>query len=317
MSLVRISSDGMPADQRTSQYSDVLNSVLGLELLNLGDGPMHVAAQLRRLPGGVVVAASTFSPISMVRAAVHVADGNDDLVLSIPLEGGALYRQRGRPDIEGRPGGAYVLFNEKPSEIRNGNMRRLSLAIPRSALSPGLANLDVALGGVVAATPTLALLTDYVQSLVRGPEQLEPELERLAATHVCDLVSLLLGAAGDAAGLAHHRGVRQARLQALKADIAAGLRDAGLSIDRLARRHAISPRYVQALLKSDGTTFRDLLLAERLANARRLLLDPSCNGMSVSRIAYASGFGDLSHFNQTFRRRFGITPTDMRRSGAR
>lgn len=33
---------------------------------------------------------------------------------------------------------------------------------------------------------------------------------------------------------------------------------------------------------------------------------------SISAIAFDSGFGDLSYFNNTFRRRFGATPTDVR-----
>jgi AraC-like DNA-binding protein len=34
---------------------------------------------------------------------------------------------------------------------------------------------------------------------------------------------------------------------------------------------------------------------------------------SIGAIAYASGFGDLSHFNHTFRRRYAATPTEVRR----
>ena len=33
-------------------------------------------------------------------------------------------------------------------------------------------------------------------------------------------------------------------------------------------------------------------------------------------IAYASGFGELSHFNHAFRRRYGATPSEVRREQA-
>jgi AraC-like DNA-binding protein len=314
MSLVRFSSNEVPETERTSRYSDVLNSVFKLDLANHGDSPIDVSAHLRRLPGGIVVASSTFSPISMVRAAVHVADGNDDLVLSVPLKGRAAYRQRGRTETECDPGGAYLLLNERTSEIRNGKMSRLSLAIPQAALAPVLGNLDAALRGGIPPGPALSLLVDYVQSLTRSDGDLPPELERLAATHVCDLVALVIGASVDAAALARGRGAQAARIRAVKADIAASLRDPSLSVDRIARRHGISVRRLQALLKGEGTTFRDFLLAERLERARRMLADVVNDEVPVSRIAFACSFGDLSHFNQTFRRRFGMTPSDLRRS---
>jgi AraC-like DNA-binding protein len=44
-----------------------------------------------------------------------------------------------------------------------------------------------------------------------------------------------------------------------------------------------------------------------------VLLDPRHAHQSIGAIAYASGFGDLSHFNHAFRRRYGATPSEVRR----
>jgi AraC-like DNA-binding protein len=70
------------------------------------------------------------------------------------------------------------------------------------------------------------------------------------------------------------------------------------------------------LFESEGTTFSQFALAERLACAHRLLLDPRHAHQSIGAIAYASGFGDLSHFNHAFRRRYGATPSEVRREQA-
>jgi AraC-like DNA-binding protein len=43
-----------------------------------------------------------------------------------------------------------------------------------------------------------------------------------------------------------------------------------------------------------------------------LLTDPRCRHRSIIDIAYASGFGDVSHFNRTFRSRHGDTPSGVR-----
>jgi transcriptional regulator GlxA family with amidase domain len=58
------------------------------------------------------------------------------------------------------------------------------------------------------------------------------------------------------------------------------------------------------------------VLTERLARAHRMLLDPRHAHQAIGVIAYASGFGDLSHFNHAFRRRYGATPSVVRREQA-
>ena len=75
----------------------------------------------------------------------------------------------------------------------------------------------------------------------------------------------------------------------------------------------MTPRYIHMLFDGEGTTFSQYVLAERLACGRRVLLDPRHAHQSIGAIAYASGFGDLSHFNHAFRRRYGATPSEVRR----
>jgi AraC-like DNA-binding protein len=118
------------------------------------------------------------------------------------------------------------------------------------------------------------------------------------------------------ARLAIGRGVRAARLRAVKTDILAHLTDRALSLDRVAARHGISSVYVRKLFADDNGTFTDFVLDGRLSRAHRLLGDPRCDGRTISDIAFDCGFGDLSHFNRAFRRRYGMTPSDARAGAA-
>ena len=43
-----------------------------------------------------------------------------------------------------------------------------------------------------------------------------------------------------------------------------------------------------------------------------MLSDPRLAERTISAIAYDAGFGDLSHFNRAFHRRYGETPSDVR-----
>jgi AraC-like DNA-binding protein len=67
------------------------------------------------------------------------------------------------------------------------------------------------------------------------------------------------------------------------------------------------------LFETDGVTFSEHVLRQRLARAHRMLSDPGFGSLTISAIALAAGFGDLSYFNRTFRRRFGATPSELRR----
>jgi AraC-like DNA-binding protein len=46
----------------------------------------------------------------------------------------------------------------------------------------------------------------------------------------------------------------------------------------------------------------------------RILQSAEALKTSISEIAFDVGFGDLSYFNRTFRRRFGAAPRDVRAS---
>ena len=48
-----------------------------------------------------------------------------------------------------------------------------------------------------------------------------------------------------------------------------------------------------------------------------MLSNPLLAEQTISTIAYEAGFGDLSHFNRAFRRRYGQAPSDVRATAGR
>jgi AraC-like DNA-binding protein len=128
----------------------------------------------------------------------------------------------------------------------------------------------------------------------------------------CAACALAIGATRDATEIADGRGLRAARLRAIKADIVRNLREGDVSINALALRHRVSARYIQRLFEGEGTTLSQFVLGQRLVQVHRMLADPCHAHRAISTIAYDAGFGDLSTFNREFRRRFGATPSDIR-----
>lgn len=74
----------------------------------------------------------------------------------------------------------------------------------------------------------------------------------------------------------------------------------------------MTPRTVQLLFEETETTFTAYARDECLNLAHQMLCDARYSRWSISAIAYRAGFGDLSHFNHVFRRRYGATPSEVR-----
>ena len=186
----------------------------------------------------------------------------------------------------------------------------VNFRLSRNLLKPHVADLDSLVARPIPENDRiLQLLLGYAKILESPNELATPKLRQTVAMHMHDLAALLLG--GNAAG-PQNNGLRAARLRAIKDAILAKVGDHRLAIGDVVQSQQISESYVRQLLAEDGTTFTDFVLGERLARAHRMLIDPRYRTFRISAIAYEAGFGDLSYFNRTFRRRYEASPTDVR-----
>ncbi|MCX4791607.1 helix-turn-helix domain-containing protein [Streptomyces sp. NBC_01221] len=76
-----------------------------------------------------------------------------------------------------------------------------------------------------------------------------------------------------------------------------------------------SLRQVQLALQHAGTTPRELIREERLRLVRDRLRAPAYRHMTITELAYASGFSSSSALSTAFRQRFGVCPREMRHAG--
>jgi AraC-like DNA-binding protein len=101
-------------------------------------------------------------------------------------------------------------------------------------------------------------------------------------------------------------------LRAILAEVARRFGDPNCDLDSVARVLGLSRRYVQQLLEETGKSFTEHIVERRLERAFAMLSDRRCLHRTIIDIAFAVGFGDVSHFNRMFRRRFGETPSGVR-----
>ena len=85
-----------------------------------------------------------------------------------------------------------------------------------------------------------------------------------------------------------------------------------VSLNDIAQKIGMNPNAVCRLFKrSTGKTVMQYLSRLRINNACRLLIE---TGWPVSRIAWESGYSNLSHFNRQFRQLTGQTPSEYRQN---
>lgn len=244
-------------------------------------------------------------------------DASDDLFLGVNLAGSSVATQSGR-EVALR-GGDAILLSEAAGSFtltRPTAVRFVGVRVPRRLVAPLIAEGDsVTMRLIPRGTGAVALLTRYLDAVLDVEVLASPGVPGAVVAHLHDLIVLGAGATRDGGAIARNRGVRAARLQAIKTDIVAGLFDETLTVATVAARHGVTPRYVHKLFEDEGVTYSQFVLQHRLDHAFRMLRDPRCAARRIGEIGYEVGFGDLSYFNRAFRRRYGATPSDVRGTG--
>jgi AraC-like DNA-binding protein len=310
-SIFRFSTDTFPERERVAALRELVGrTIFKLDIAPLSGEGLRSEAMACQLPGLNVLHVRT-SAVHTDRSRNLIAD--DDLAFLLASTCECSVSRRGRDPVLG-PGDAALLGGPEPGTVTfAAEARFTTLRVPTAAIAPLVPDLASAFARrIPAGSAPLKLLVGYLASVLDTEALMPPELQQLAVTHVYDLLALAVGATRDAVAIAAGRGVRAARLHAAKAFVMQRLDRHGLSVASVAAHLGVTPRYVQMLFETEDASLSEFILAHRLLLARRKLMDPRCIDSPISAIAFDAGFGDLSYFNRTFRRRFGCTPSEVR-----
>jgi len=305
-----------PSDFPERERGAVLTEFFECESLKhdfelLPDGRLDADLKFRVLPGLVLIWGKARGSRNKTTREPLTADAADDVGMIVNLTGPRSIAYQGQELVLGdgeavlMPLDALSAFTHHPP----GDL--LTLRVQRPDFEPRVRRIESrSFRRVPADDPALRIFIDYVKVAQEGISC--PNLQRLVVSHIQDLMAVTLGATRGGAEMAKWGGLRAAKLVAIKGDIACNLAQPDLSVTALAKRHGVTPRFVQRLFEMEGTTFTEYVLDQRLANAYRRLTDPRREREKISAVAWDSGFGDVSYFNREFRRRYGLAPSDIR-----
>jgi AraC-like DNA-binding protein len=308
--LVKLSADDFPEKDRFEAFREIYGkSLIKVQLEQLSDGPFRFETSLHTLSNLKLV----YGLISPVRGSLtkELISG-DDLLFNVTLSGGRTLDQCGREAALGPGEGGLTTSVDTGVVTVHAPSRFISLRMPRKSLQPAIGDLDAALVRTIPPDhEAMQLLIGYARLIESEPISSE-QTRHLVASHFQDLIALAVGATRETSEIARGRGLPAARLVAVKRDILANLTRPDLSIEAVATRHGITPRYIGMLFASEETSFTNFVLTCRLGEAYRMLRSAFNDRRPIGEIALACGFSDLSYFNRAFRRRYGLTPSDVR-----
>jgi AraC-like DNA-binding protein len=278
----------------------------------IADVPCRIDFELRKFDD-LGLLSGTVQGVRHEHARRDSGDGDDDFSFHLNVSGTShLTGPRGETMLHA--GDAMLLsYSVSRTISRPEPVDHRVIRLPRAALTSLMRNIDDAvLLRIPAGTGMLSLLKSYVDAIFYDPALSAADKRRIVVTHLCDLVAVTLGTARHPAFPAERRGVRAARLSAIKADIETHLARGDLSPATVSKRQQVSESYIRKLFGREGTSFSEYVLRRRLMRAHRMLTDGCWAGVGVASIAYDAGFRDLSYFNRAFKRTYGTTPSEVR-----
>lgn len=250
------------------------------------------------------------------RSLRQVRTSDEDIYLIwLPVRGSVTITQNGRSAVIGR--GHLALSSSRdplcvltdPDELHEHLSYQISL--PASVIHQALG--DPQEHCAIAYSSNLGgarIARELFLSLYEENDQMDDlSSEALAQSALSALFSAI---APDRHVGAQPAGARELKLQRLLDYIALNHSDPELNTEKAAEACEISTRYLHYLLKGRGLRFHDHLWDARLDSAYRQLADPALSRRTIAEIAYAAGFKSTAHFSRAFRRRFNLSPREVR-----
>jgi AraC-like DNA-binding protein len=315
--ILRISNETLPARDRFSAFQEeVAQKILQMDVIDRSARHPRIEVAFMRF-GTVAVGAGSCTPAEFIRYNHHLKDCSDgfrlDIVARAPLQ-----LSHGGEERTYDVGWGLFLHHARPFR-RFGPCGVISrnVTVQAAALEALVAHPEDLAGHPVRPGPALRLLDGYLESLASLDEPPSPESARFISDHLLDLVAAALGPTTKAAEIIATRGLKAARTRAILAQIARRFSDCNIDLDNVAAALGLSRRYVQRLLEETGKSFTEHLVERRLERSFAMLTDRRYLHLAIIDIALAAGFGDVSHFNRVFRRRFGDTPSGARAAAIR
>nr|WP_010133121.1 AraC family transcriptional regulator [Microbulbifer agarilyticus] len=312
MAYLKFSSRNVAASERREVLAETYVPLCGMDVEFQQDAlDVEVAVHaLTRL----AVADSHLTGHRATRTLSHIAKGDNAMVLVLPRDGDIELLHKSRYDTRCKPGELHLLPLDSPFISANPEYVHVTgINLPGAFVERHLVSPDKVINKTIkpANQDAYNLLLGYVDAIHQVREDLSEDSARLADLHIMDLIALSLGMHDELQHSAADRGLTFARFAAMRTYLNEHKHDPTMSAQAVAIHFNLSAQAVRKIFRQHGTTVTDYLNNVRLGWVYDQLQNPVANSHSISSLAYAVGFNNLTWFNRAFKRKFGITPSEV------
>ncbi len=306
--------DSVDQRHRFAFWRDLVCDVF-VNLECCSDAPHSFNARMRfGMFGPARVVEAESDAIRAVRSRTHISKGReDDFLVVVQRTGQTAVEQDGVRSVLS-DGNFAVLDAEQPYSLdMSAGASTVWLQFPRAELLGRVGTHRPLLArGLPGQRGASAMFSHMVQTLASRMHEFSHAEAAGAGTYGLDLLGVAL--AGVTSGRASRSSARLMSLNRLKTAINRHLRDPDLTPSRAAQIAGLSVRHANRLLASQGTSLERFIWSRRLECCRAALQDGALAHLSIGEIAYSWGFNDLGHFSRAFRKKFGASPSELRKA---
>lgn len=279
------------------------------------EGSVHARMEVRDL-GDATIFTHRSSGIRLLRTAkLARQDAMPVIALSVQQRADGRIEQRGRQHVVA-PGELLVVDLSAPYDYSwSGDGAAGCLQIPFDQLGLPL-DLVRRAAAEVAASPLCRMVTEHIAQLARDPAGITDDAASAAvAAASIDLARALLASAASS-GRRTRQVLAETLLTRIRTFARLHLADPDLTPATIAAAHSISVRQLYKLCADADLSLEQWIIHERLQRARRELTQPDRRHVPIGAVALGWGFRDPTHFTRRFKARYGMTPSQWRRSSA-
>jgi AraC-like DNA-binding protein len=237
--------------------------------------------------------------------------GVDHMIVQLMLRGAGRGVTGAKTDYMLRAGEVSVLDLSQTMRTETTDYAQVALFVPRPVLAQLLGDVGALHGTVLQqADPRTRIFADHLRSLaLNGPRLPVAEFKSIGEATL-GLFAACMRPNGRP-GPQVQSALAAIRIRRLKDHIDSALTDPDFGVEAIVRQAGLSRRSLYRLFEPQGGV-AEFIRNRRLRLAARAIADARNAGQRIIDIAFDHGFTNEAAFSRAFRRRFGLSPREMR-----